>query len=161
MTFGAAQTIVATLAPLSPNYNDSCDQKLLKNGQTAYASSMHLSIDLTGSKQQIERDFFDLLTTAMPTQPKRLNKRRAGITKSVLESWARHQILPFQDLHLWHRRHKAKMPSATVLANWLFANDENGEKDKALDTIEKATSVFCLTTLRQLAIADRMSTATP
>ncbi len=149
LTFGVAEEIVNTLKPHAPHRKTNCDQMLSEIGQDSFAMQGHLTIDLYASKRQIIKNFEAWLEIAMEKIPR---ERNPGITIAVTKSWHDHQILPYQDLWLWHRRKKIDLPSHPILTVWLFPKTEHGN-DKVRDTIKKAVSAFTLTTLRQLAIA--------
>lgn len=152
LSFGVANTMVTTLAPLSPDRKDSCDQKLRDDGQESFAMHAHLTIDLNASKATIIKDFEAWLTPVLAAHRLQFPRdREAGITQAVYKSWHEHQILPYQDLMLWYRSKDLPPPSDTTMACWLYPNT-NGDKDKARATREKAVSVFTLSTFRQLSL---------
>lgn len=156
LTFGVANTIVATLTPLSPHRKESCDQKLLEEEQESFAMHAHVTIDLNASKSEIIDDFKELLTVALAENRQRFPRsREPGITPAVTQTWGDHQVLPYQDLLLWHLRQGLTMPNDTAMAAWIFHDSDGlGGKEKARGTREKAASIFSLTTLRQLTLAD-------
>lgn len=153
LTFGVADTMVSALKPLSPHRRDGCDETLSNDGQEAFAMHAHLTIDFNASETEIINDFKAWLVTALAANRTQFPRggRNAGITASMIGSWHYHQILPYEDLRLWYLRQGNKLPSATILAHWLFPDSDAG-KDKVRDTISKAGSAFQLTTLRQLTI---------
>jgi hypothetical protein len=153
LTFGMANAMVNTLAPLAPHREADCDQALSEAGQVSFAMHAHLTIDFNASETEIINDFKAWLTSAAAKNRTQFPRNRdAGITKAVIKSWHDHQILPYEDLRLWHLRQHIEMPSQTILAHWLFSTTYAG-KDKARDMIAKALSAYQLTTLRQLFLA--------
>jgi hypothetical protein len=153
LTYGVANAIVDSLSPNNPNPNDNCDQKLRDYGQDGFVISAHLTVDLDGSKEEIIQNFQSWLEPALAEYRTLYPRaREPGITQPVIRSWHDYQVLPYQDLKLWYRRQNIKMPSDTVIATWLFAEQE-GDKNKALETRNKAAETFSRSTLRLLAIA--------
>jgi|GEM_PF-942850 len=146
LTFGVADTMVAALKPLSPHRRDDCDKILSNDGQKSFAMQAHLTIDFNASETEIINDFKAWLGPAAAANRTQFPRdRNAGITSAMIGSWNEHQILPYEDLRLWHRRQGLAMPSGTILVHWLFPDSDAG-KDKARDTISKAESAFQLTT---------------
>ena len=154
LTYGVANAIVDSLAPHDPGPNDICDQRLQAYGQEGFVLSAHLTVDLDGSKEDIIKDFNVWLEPALAEYRQRFPRGRGpGISPSAIRSWHDFQILPYQDLFLWHHRYGVRMPSDTVMANWLFSDRAGGDKNKSRSTKITAIKVFNSSTLRQLAIA--------
>jgi hypothetical protein len=155
LTFGVAESMLDVLRPLSPQRATSCDQKLSEVEQNPFVMQGHLTIDLNASKDEILADFKEWLETELRKNRERFPRpREAGITQAVIESWHDHQILPYQDLILWHKRHNTDMPSQSIIVEWLFPGTEF-TSDRVRDTRSKAEKAFQLNTLRQLNLAAR------
>jgi hypothetical protein len=166
LTWGKTVAIYKSLGPLNLTRNDNCDQQLQANGNDEFASHMHLTIDLNASKTEINKQLKPLLESAKsahkaklkpllpPSSAKSKSSRSPGITAAVIESWRDHQILPYQDLWLWHQRQGLEMPDDTSMAGWLFA-ESDGDKNKVVTIREKIADVFVLATLRKLSFATK------
>ncbi|HZG22374.1 MAG TPA: DUF6387 family protein [Herbaspirillum sp.] len=130
-----------------------CDEKLTDIGADGFSMQRHVTIDLRASESKIRRDFEKYLTAEIQANRQRFErKREAEITETVLASWSRQRILPYQDLILWFRRRGEKRPSDQVLSTWLYP-DGAGTKDKVREIGDAANFAFTMTTLRQLALA--------
>ena len=153
ITFGVASSIVEALHPFSPSPDESCDQKLRDNGHDGFSMHAHLTVDLTASKTEIANSFEEWLKQAH-AESRRGHpwKRGPGVSEDVIMSWIRYQILPYQDLVLWHKSIEHPMPSDTIVADWLFP-EGNGTKDTVRETRNKAKLAFRLSAVRQLSIA--------
>lgn len=152
-TFGVAEAMVDTLKPLAPHRKTNCDQMLSDIGQDSFAMHAHLTIDFNASETEIKTDFDVWLKSAIAKNREQFPRSRdASMTANVIKSWHTHQILPYQDLWLWHQRQGREMPAHPMLLKWLFPKTYDG-KDKVRDTIAKAKFAFQLATLRQLSLA--------
>ncbi len=153
ISFGVASSIVETLHPLSPSTSESCDQRLRDNGHDGFAMHAHLTVDLTASRTEIVKSFKEWVDQAQAENRRDYpREREAGVSEKMLGGWNRYQILPYQDLLLWHASTGHPMPSDTIIADWLFP-EGNGDKDTVCETRHKAKLAFSLATIRQLSIA--------
>ncbi|MGZ3236854.1 MAG: DUF6387 family protein [Burkholderiaceae bacterium] len=159
LTFGVANTMVAALVPHSPDRKMNCDEMLSEIGEDSFAMHAHLTIDFNASETEIIDDFKAWLALAIEKNRKQFpRKREAPISDAVIKSWHDHQILPYEDLRLWHMRKGSDLPGHKILAHWLFSETDSaragkGIDNKVRDTITKASSAFKLATLQQLYIA--------
>ena len=154
LPYGIAEALVATLAQHRPVHKEGCDEQLLKKGVEAFEIQRHVVVDLTAAKSDIIKDFNAWLnpTIAAYRQRKQKHKNSTYASLTEIQSWVNFYVLPYQDLFLYYCRENTPLPSATVLANWLFTESE-GDKDTVLKTAKKAKVVFTLDTLRHLNLA--------
>lgn len=156
LTFGVASALVDALESLKPEPSASCDQRLSETGQVGFGMHAHLTVDLNASEMELRKAFKNWVKGAITENRQRTARSSgAGISKSVIDGWCTHKILPYQDLFLWCLRYEQKMPSDSVVADWLFADsidDHGGDKDTVREARNKAEQVFSLPVLRRLSL---------
>jgi hypothetical protein len=175
LTWGKTVALYKSLEPLNLTRSDNCDQQLQANGNDELASHMHLTIDLNASETEVISQLKPLLESAKSAYMEKLKSLRppvvrksrssqsahakkedasrlAGITTTVIKSWKKHQILPYEDLRLWHQRWELEMPTLTLMADWLFG-EKDGNNYTVTASSNKAEEAFTLVTLRKLSFA--------
>lgn len=158
LTFGAASCLVRSIEQTEPSQYESCDDVFDRVNDLELGEHLHITVDLNGSLTQITAEFKAMVESKLDQFRQVYQRgRSSGITKTVTASWANHQVLPYIDLMLWHRRHGRAMPSDSTVAEWIF-RDGNGDKNKVRDTAKKADDAMQLATLRRLTLANTNTT---
>lgn len=151
LTLGQA-VLLGSLVDDSTGFFDSCDDALKKASPEVYQMQTHIAVDLNASIGQLKADFAALVKPLLRrNREAHPRDREAGITTTVVSSWHKHQILPYIDLWLWHRRHKMEMPTQETLSVWLF-KDAPGDNFKIRETEKKAMEALQPNALRRLAL---------
>ena len=154
LTWSKVQALNAALDMNDLSGSSACDYELAKHGVQDFAAHIHLTADLTASKQQALKDFESQFMEAKALfRAKFADLPNRSISLAIMDSWAAHQILPYQDLSLWSRRSNSPMASDTVMAGWLFQAGA-GDKNTVRETRTKAGMAFQLTTMRLLNQAE-------
>lgn len=158
LTFGAASCLVRSIEQTEPSKYESCDDVFDRVNDLELGEHLHVTVDLNGSLDQITADLRALVGPKLDQFRQVYRRSRSpGITKTVTASWANHQILPYIDLMLWHRRQGQDMPSDSTMAEWIF-RDSYGDKNKVRDTAKKASDALHVATLRKLMFANANTT---
>jgi hypothetical protein len=141
LTFGVAKTITVALFDAECQERDVCDEKLKVLHPDMFAEQAHLSVNLRAPKVLLIKQFSKWLETSLVER-----ERGPAISESVTRTWmSSRQILPYQDLRLWHRRYSKDMPSDTVVAGWLDQQyTAHKDKDVIRATRDWADRAFTL-----------------
>jgi len=157
LTIGVAKTLANVLVDANSVDKISCDEMLRNLHPDIYAGQAHLFVNLRAPKTLLIKQFSDWLDDSLLER-----KRGPAITDSVTQTLAiNHPVLPYQDLWLWYRQQKEKMPSDFVMTDWLALDSGNRDAVRALR--RKAEGVFTMDYYFDLlfAASDSESTEAP